>query len=165
MTHIILIGCGKTKRPGPAAARDLYIGPLFCAARCYAEASGLPWFILSAEHGLVAPDQVIEPYDFTLNSAPHDYKQRWASRVLRSLNRHLQAEGYQGQVTLKIHAGANYVDPLRSRRDHFAISTRVKHKLSYAIEAPLKGLTLGKRLQWYKQRRSSTRQLTIWENP
>jgi hypothetical protein len=41
---------------------------LFCKARRFAEASGCPWFILSAEHGLVAPGQVIAPYERTLNT-------------------------------------------------------------------------------------------------
>lgn len=31
--------------------------------RAYAEATGEMWFILSAKHGLVDPETVIEPYD------------------------------------------------------------------------------------------------------
>jgi hypothetical protein len=49
----------------PAAARDLYRSPLFRKERAYAEQSGVPWFILSAEHGLGAPDEWRTPTQLT----------------------------------------------------------------------------------------------------
>ena len=54
---LLLVACVKEKLAAPAAARDLYVSPLFKKEREYAERAGLPWFILSAEHGLVAPDE------------------------------------------------------------------------------------------------------------
>ncbi len=62
----MLVGCVATKAPAPAPAKDLYRSQLFTRRRAYAEASGKPWFILSALHGLVQPDEVTEPYDLNM---------------------------------------------------------------------------------------------------
>jgi hypothetical protein len=61
--RIILVGCGKTKTSEERAARELYTGNLFRAAREYAEtevAAGRAagWAILSGKHRLVKPDDV-----------------------------------------------------------------------------------------------------------
>jgi hypothetical protein len=56
----------KAGRPLPA--RDLYVSPLFRAARAYAERHYGPegWLIQSARHGLADPNQVLAPYDLSL---------------------------------------------------------------------------------------------------
>ena len=53
-----LVGCVKKKGSSPAPAGDLYISPLFIGRRRFVEASCDRWFILSALHGLLDPDQV-----------------------------------------------------------------------------------------------------------
>lgn len=78
---IYLVSCVSQKREQACAARDLYVSDLFCKARRYAEASGCPWYILSAEYCLVAPDQVIEPYERTLNAMAVKDRRIWAERV------------------------------------------------------------------------------------
>jgi Family of unknown function (DUF6884) len=55
---LVLVGCVKTKADRPQAARDLYRSPLFERRRRYAEQYAARWYILSAEHGLVAPETV-----------------------------------------------------------------------------------------------------------
>jgi len=61
---MILIQCTKTKKDEPVPARELYEpSRYFRAMRDYAKATGDLWFILSAEHGLIDPDTVLEPYD------------------------------------------------------------------------------------------------------
>lgn len=64
---VFLVSCVAEKRPAPSVARDLYRSPWFLKARGLAEREGAAWFILSAEHGLVEPDDVVAPYDRTLN--------------------------------------------------------------------------------------------------
>jgi hypothetical protein len=56
-----LVACSRLKADRPAPARELYVSPLFRAARAYAERRHGPgrWFILSAHHGLVDPDTVL----------------------------------------------------------------------------------------------------------
>ncbi len=53
----------------------------FLRARRYVEASRCPWFILSAKYGLVSPDEVIAPYEKTLNDMGAGERREWASRV------------------------------------------------------------------------------------
>ena len=40
------------------------------------------WFILSALHGLVEPDRVLEPYERTLTTASPSQRRAWSERVL-----------------------------------------------------------------------------------
>jgi hypothetical protein len=51
----------------------------------YAEGSGCRWYILSAEHGLVAPNQQTAPYERTLNLMPIAERRAWAKRVADQL--------------------------------------------------------------------------------
>ncbi len=64
-----LVSCVKTKRSIATAAKDLYISPLFRGQRQAVEAGCDRWFILSAKHGLLAPNTVIAPYDDTPSGA------------------------------------------------------------------------------------------------
>ncbi len=52
---VLVLGCVKQKLRYAAQARDLYCSPLWRARRRYAEASGWPWFIMSARCGLLVP--------------------------------------------------------------------------------------------------------------
>ena len=63
MNEIVVVCCAASKLKGEHKAKDLYIGNLFKRGRILAEASGLPWCILSAEHGLISPDTVIRDYE------------------------------------------------------------------------------------------------------
>ena len=71
MTSKIIIGCGAKKRDIPAPAWLLYQGNLFMAALGYArtlrEDSDI--LILSAKHGLVTLDTVLEPYEQRMGCA------------------------------------------------------------------------------------------------
>jgi hypothetical protein len=59
--RVCLVSCVSSKAVRALPARDLYISALFIKARAYVESLRCPWFILSAEHGLVHPDAVIAP--------------------------------------------------------------------------------------------------------
>ena len=56
---VYLVSCVGKKRSCAAPARELYASDWFQKARDYVESSGSPWFILSAEHGMISPDQII----------------------------------------------------------------------------------------------------------
>jgi hypothetical protein len=64
--NVVLVGCVRTKRAVASAASELFASPLFDGRRRYAVATGLPWYILSAKFGLLAPYDVIGPYDMYL---------------------------------------------------------------------------------------------------
>lgn len=64
---IFIVPCGDAKLDHAAPARDLYTGSqfryVFPLAEAAAQATGGAVLILSALHGLVEPDRVIEPYN------------------------------------------------------------------------------------------------------
>lgn len=66
MMRVALLSCVKRKCDGPVLARDLYTSPLFRGLRRHAETHADAWYILSAEHGLLAPDELVARYDRTL---------------------------------------------------------------------------------------------------
>jgi len=136
VSDIVLVGCVKTKLPTAAPADELYTSPLFKKRRRYAEVTGRPWFILSALHGLVSPDQVLEPYDMYLAGQPVTYRRQWALRVVRDL---IAAVGPLEGRTVEVHAGASYVEPLEPLLSAAGVGLRV----------PLRGLNQGQHLAWY----------------
>ncbi|GAA3539044.1 hypothetical protein GCM10022263_28230 [Nocardioides daeguensis] len=133
---VVLIGCAKRKLPTAAPAKDLYVSALFRKGRAYAERLGVPWFILSAEHGLVAPDEELEPYDLRLSDTPREYRRKWGADVVESL---LAALGSLDGITVEVHAGAAYADPIRDG---------LRAARAQVVE-PLRGLPIGSRLAWY----------------
>ncbi len=133
---LLLVTCVKSKRDVPAAAKDLYVSPLFIRQRAYAESRDLPWFILSAEHGLVAPEEWLAPYERYLPDTPAAYRAAWGRWVSERLD--LLAGPLSGTV-VEIHAGAPYVQ---------AIAPHLTAK-GAAVVTPLDGLSMGQRLGWY----------------
>jgi hypothetical protein len=61
VTLVGLVGCSKRKLAQPAPAALLYASPLFRLAARYCAASCGRWFVLSARHGLLAPDEAVAP--------------------------------------------------------------------------------------------------------
>jgi hypothetical protein len=133
---VVLVGCVKQKLDHPAAARDLYISSLFRKERAYAEAARVRWLILSAKHGVVEPHDVLAPYDLQLSKTPAAYRRAWGERVLGQLE---SALGGLKDLTIEVHAGSAYVDPIRPG---------LRAAGAHLVE-PLAGLSLGERLSWY----------------
>ena len=138
-SDVILIGCVKRKLPTAAPARDLYTSPLFRKGRAYAEHAGVPWFILSAQHGLVAPDDELEPYDLRLSATSRQYRREWGGDVVAALR---EALGSIDGLSIEIHAGSAYVDSIRDGL----------RSAGATVVEPLAGLALGPRLAWYGDR-------------
>ncbi|WP_006244492.1 DUF6884 domain-containing protein [Mycolicibacterium tusciae] len=135
-TDIVLVTCVKSKLNRPAAAKDLYISALFKKQRAYAEMLGVPWFILSAEHGLVAPNEWLAPYERYLPDTPASYRAAWGLWVASRLE--LLAGTLQDKV-IEIHAGSTYLDAVRPELE----------KRGARVVNPLEGLKMGPRLGWY----------------
>lgn len=134
MSIIVLIACASKKRLARAKAADLYSSPLFELSLRYARQVGPDAiFILSAKHGLLALEDEIEPYNVTLTGMPARERRNWAARVIRQLRER--------------------ADP---QNDHFVLLCGEKYR-EYLIpwlasyEVPMKGLQIGKQLQWLKE--------------
>jgi hypothetical protein len=101
------------------------------------------WFVLSAEYGVVEPDQVIEPYDRSLADISIAARRSWSAKVLKHLTETL---GDLRAYRFEIHAGANYfaygvADGLRAA--------------GAAVSIPTEGLRQGEQLQYYGRAETS----------
>ena len=82
---VILVGGGRAQLSEPAVARDLYVSPLFARRRARAEASGVPWFVVSGRWGLLDPGDVLAPYSFSLAEQSVNYQRAWGRFVAERL--------------------------------------------------------------------------------
>ena len=135
-----LVSCVKTKREEAVVPRDLYISAYFEKMREYAENEHDEWWILSAKHGLLAPDgPAIEPYEETLTTASKATQRQWAERVFEELEE-------QGLLTennrLVLHAGKAYYEKLLPLLEETAVG---EIRIPYELQ-------IGHRLAWYNER-------------
>jgi hypothetical protein len=86
-SSIALVSCGKRKLQQPSPAKDLYTSTRFRAARKFSESFADDWFILSAKHGLISPDEIVAPYDLDLRALNENQKLDWALSVFEELSR------------------------------------------------------------------------------
>ena len=98
-----LISCCKEKLDHAAPAEELYCSSFFKLSKAWIKKRVKEWGILSAEHGLVMPDQVIEPYDRKLTDLPRLQRERWNDYVHEQL-----VDKWGEDVTYVIVAGAEY---------------------------------------------------------
>lgn len=127
-----LVSCTKSKLDTPAPARDLY-SPSWVFARSaeYVERRCDEWAVLSAKHGVVHPDEEIQPYDETLTGSPKSRRAAWSAAVRDAL-----AARYAGKkVKFVVMAGESYAGAVESF-DHVQ---------------PLRGLETGDRRRWLKE--------------
>jgi len=137
MRIIYLISCVKSKLSYPAKARDLYTGTLFTLSLKYAlqqEPDAI--YILSAKYGLVDLDQVISPYELTLNTMKEAEKRTWAKKIVNALNKKANLQ----QDHFVLIAGNNYRKYLLPKFRYY--------------EVPFEGLPFGKLLSELKRRTS-----------
>lgn len=136
MPKIYLVSCVSKKKRGKHPARDSYDSPWFRKARSYVEQRldhADKWFVLSAKHGLLCPDDVIEPYETTLNEMGKEERQEWARQVFNRLRSIVR----QADVVV-ILAGRRYREFLQ--KDLIDWCRRV--------EVPMEGLMIGQQLRW-----------------
>jgi len=138
--RIGLVGCVKQKATTQLAAQDLYTSALFMGRRGWVEQTCERWFVLSALHGLVEPDQVIEPYDETLIGAGVAAKRAFARDLLEQLEEKL---GTLKRYVFEIHAGNDYTA--------FGLADGLV-AAGAVVENPAQGLGIGKQLAFYKGR-------------
>jgi hypothetical protein len=131
--QVFLVSCVSKKRSVASRAKELYVSDWFQKARSFVERTGCPWFILSAEHGLVGPEVMISPYNKTLNTMPVNERRAWAATVLQQIRAALP-----DAKRIAFLAGRRYreflIDELRSRH--------------VEITVPMEGLRIGEQLRW-----------------
>lgn len=135
MKKIVLISCVSKKLKHKSKAKDLYISPLFRLNLMYAKSLNPDKiFILSAEYGLIRLEEEIEPYDKTLNKMGSKEINRWSNEIIAELKK---------------------ISDLENDKFIFLAGERYRRFLIPEIrnyEIPLKGLSIGKQLQFLKQK-------------
>lgn len=135
MMDYVFISCVKTKRTSKCKAKDMYISPLFKKAYQYAlkHTDESRIYILSAKYGLIHGSEIIEPYEKTLNAEKDKERKVWAYNVIqrmKSLEIPLDSR-------IMLLGGVNYT---------MYLSRVLKNSI-----CPLKGLSMGRTLQFYNK--------------
>lgn len=136
MAKIGLISCVKTKLSVPAPAAELYTSNLFKKSRHYASTRLDRYYILSAEYGLLEPDEVISPYEKTLTTMPTSERKAWSEGVIRKLSE-------------RTSPGDQFVFLAGSKYREFV--ERELRGAGYATASPLEDLDMFKQPGWYKE--------------
>ena len=134
--RVALVSCVKSKRACASAAQDLYTSDLFASMRTFAQINAEEWFILSAEHGVLKPDEVVHPYERTLNRMPKLERLEWADRVQRRL-----LELLPPGALITVLAGMCYRENLLPF---------LRHR-GFPVSVPMEGLRFGFQLRWLKE--------------
>ena len=130
MSKIVLIACVKKKRKTPSKAIELYTSSLFKKSLEYAQLLDHDRiYVLSAKYGLVFSEEVIKPYNLTLNDMRAQEIRNWSNRVLVQLSEKTDLE----KDNFIILAGQKYRKYLLPHIAHY--------------ELPLEGLQIGYQLQ------------------
>lgn len=128
---LVIVGCGSAKRPSALEpgtltpktwpAKELYTSTYFKKKREFAETVGNLWVILSAEHGLLHPEEAVEPYNTSIDDLDSDDLEALAGDVGITLIDIIEWERSLGREIdrVVVLAGDRYIDPLR-RRDTFS---------------------------------------------
>lgn len=83
-----LISCTKKKKPYACPAKELYsASPLFRLALSYCQKHYDKNYILSAKHGLIDLDRIIEPYNMTLGGMKRQERMLWAMKTASRLKK------------------------------------------------------------------------------
>lgn len=134
---LCLVSCVGRKGQSPAPAKDLYLSDWFIKARRVVEMESWKWFVLSAKHGLLDPEESVAPYEKTLNTMSAEERRSWASETWQALEPHLA-----GVRSVVLFAGQKYREHLEPRlRD-----------LRIEVQVPMEGLAIGEQLAWLKRR-------------
>ena len=107
--RLVLIGSSGATAAGPAPAGRLFAAPGFTRARDAAVRARLPWFVLSARHGLLDADDVVGPSDDQIGDRSSGYRTAWGEWVVAQLAERVRLEG----VVVEVHGGVDFAQPLR----------------------------------------------------
>jgi len=135
MKKVTLISCVSKKLDSKSKAQDLYQSPLFKKNLAYAKKiNSDEIYILSAKYGLLKLNDKIEPYDKTLNKMSVYEKKKWSNEVYQELQK-FEVINNTNFIFL---AGENYRKYLVEKLAHY--------------EVPMKGLQIGKQLQFLTEK-------------
>lgn len=153
---VALVSCSAKKLSRAAAARELYTSALFAKSLVFAERTCSVTYVLSAMHGLVELDRVLDPYEYSLLQATGVERAVWAARIVQTL-----FERHGAQAEYVVLAGDAYARPLRAAFSALPDFPRSTHLIDPdQIHEPLVGLQIGERLRWLNERNARGERVT-----
>ncbi len=130
------ISCSSKKLNKKCCAKELYSpSTLFFYALKYCLINYDKTYILSAKYGLVELEDILEPYNLTLNKMNKEEINNWAQRTSFQIKEKLLISDCD---ELYFHCGERYCSV-------------IKYLNIYKIYHPLEGLIIGKQLNFYKE--------------
>jgi len=142
------VGCSKTKRTTKdpfrdmMPARDVYTSDLFVKRVAHVESRGLPWMILSAKSGCIAPTTPLRIYDHTISDKEQIDLAAWAVGSASQFIDHLYYNHDIRDlktVAVEIHAGKGYCEPL----------AEILKLIGVEVILPVRGMGIGEQLSYY----------------
>lgn len=128
---LAIMNCKSLKRDSPTPARDMYDkSAQFRAQRDLFEQVYDGWAVLSAKHGVVLPDEIIEPYDLSM------YSKAQRLKAGRGLTKEEKAQWavivrdhsiWNNYDEVHFHVSKAYWDPIR---DYFPRARWVKQQVN-----------------------------------
>lgn len=105
MGRIAFVSCGKAKATEPTPAGQFYTGQYFRTIYDSIKPHYDEVYIISAKYGLISDQDILKPYDVTLNKMSDNERKLWARRVLEQYT-----SIYNGNKAneIDIYAGNNY---------------------------------------------------------
>lgn len=130
MKTVILLQCCKSKLSHRDTVVNIYISPLYKKSLKYAQILDRQAIhVLSAKHGLLDLDTIIDPYNVSLHLMTIKQRKIWAEDVLSSLNKKYDLEKDKF-IFLTGHLYREFLTP----------------SMTY-YEIPLQGLSIGRVFQ------------------
>ena len=119
--RVVLVGSSGELAGSARPARELFASSGFARARESAVRSGHPWFVLSAKHGLLDPDDVVGPFAVLIGDQPAGYRTAWAEWVVVQLADRVRLAG----VTVEVHGGVDFAQALKAPLERRGARTEI----------------------------------------
>ena len=136
MKTICLVGCTSRKLSAPHPAEELYDSALFDGARYFSKTRCDQWHILSAKHGLVAPRQILKPYNQSLLEIDSGRRMIWAKDVFCALQN--TSSEHDKIIFLAGKQYREFLTPMLLERGN-------------SVAAPLASFGIGKQVAWLQK--------------
>ena len=119
--RVVLVGSSGELAGAARPARELFTSTGFARARDSAVRSGHPWFVLSAKHGLLDPDDVVGPFAVLIGDQPAGYRSAWAEWVVVQLADRVRLPG----LTVEVHGGVDFAQALKGPLERRGARTEI----------------------------------------
>ncbi|WP_050740165.1 DUF6884 domain-containing protein [Acetobacterium bakii] len=131
---IALVSCAKSKQDYACKANEMYMpSDLFKYSYDYAKTVADQVYILSAKHGLLSENSIIDPYELALKTMKSKEKQVWSKNVIMQMKTKFDLENDEFIIL----AGKDYHQYLLSELNNYQLplgNRRYGERISYLMK-------------------------------